>query len=387
MTGPVAAPGRGDADRASFIALAHCVEPGDAATGRLLQSIGPAELVDRIRAGRTGLRHGEGLAARLAAGGSSGADDRATRCDARIVTRADREWPTQLEALGEQAPLALWVRGAADLRLLALRSVSIVGARACTAYGEEVARMWAAELASDSWTVLSGAAFGIDAAAHRGALSAGGPTVAVLAGGVDVPYPRAHTALLARIAEEGAVVSESPPGESVRRQRFLTRNRVIAALGRATLVVEAADRSGTTATARAASAMNRPVLAVPGPVFSPASAGCHRMIREGLAMLVADVPDLLDMLDLTHGGRAGLTGARRGRATPPGSRDSLGVRERTVLDALPARGVLGLDALVRAAGLSHTDVLAGIGILTAEGWAEEDGGGWRLARSGGPVIV
>ena len=313
MTGPAAAvPGGGEADREAFIALAHCVEPGDAAAGRLLQDVGPVELVDRIRAGRTGLRHGEGLAARLAGGGLTGADDRAARCDARIVTRADREWPTQLEALGEQAPLALWVRGAADLRLLALRSVSIVGARACTAYGEEVARMWAAELASDAWTVLSGAAFGIDAAAHRGALSAGGPTVAVLAGGVDVPYPRAHTALLARIAEEGAVVSESPPGESVRRQRFLTRNRVIAALGRATLVVEAADRSGTTATARAASAMNRPVLAVPGPIFSPASAGCHRMIREGLAILVADVPDLLDMLDLTHGGRAGPAGARRG---------------------------------------------------------------------------
>ena len=109
------------------------------------------------------------------------------------------------------APLALWVSGAADLRLLALRSVSVVGARACTAHGEEVARTWSADLASEAWTVLSGAAFGIDAAAHRGALAAGGTTVAVLAGGVDVPYPRAHAPLLARIVEEGAVVSESPP--------------------------------------------------------------------------------------------------------------------------------------------------------------------------------
>lgn len=369
-------------EREAYVALAHCVEPGDAAAGRLLRSVGPVELVDRIRTGRTGLRHGEGLAARLAGSGHVDADDRAARCDARIITRVDREWPTQLEALGEQVPLALWVRGAADLRLLALRSVSIVGARASTAYGEEVARMWAAELASDAWTVLSGAAFGIDAAAHRGALAAGGSTVAVLAGGVDVPYPRAHTTLLARIAEEGAVVSESPLGESVRRQRFLTRNRVIAALGRATLVVEAADRSGTTATARAASAMNRPVLAVPGPISSAASAGCHRMIRDGLAILVADVPDLLDMLDLTHG-RAARPGERMPHEGSPRSRDGLGLRERTVLDALPARGVLGLDGLVRAAGLSHTDVLAGIGILASDGWVAEDGGGWRLARTSG----
>jgi DNA processing protein len=371
----------GMTDRVACIALAHCVEPGDAAVGRLIASVGPVELVDRIRSGRTGLRHGEGLAARLAGSRYDTADDRAARCDARIVTRADREWPTQLEALGEQAPLALWVRGAADLRLLALRSVAIVGARACTAYGEEVARMWAAELAADSWTVLSGAAFGIDAAAHRGALAAGGTTIAVLAGGVDVPYPRAHATLLARIVEEGAVVSESPPGESVRRQRFLTRNRVIAALGRATLVVEAADRSGTTATARAASAMNRPVLAVPGPISSASSAGCHRMIKEGLAILVADVPDLLDMLDLAHGGGATPAGTRRSSATPPRSRDALGTRERTILDALPARGVLGLDALVRAAGLSPADVLAGIGILTADGWAVEDSGGWRVERA------
>ena len=297
-------------EREAYIALAHCVEPGDVAAGRLLQSLGPVELADRVRAGRTGLRHGEGLAARLAGSGHVAADDRAARCDARIVTRADREWPSQLEALGPQAPLALWVRGAADLRLLALRSVAIVGARASTSYGEEVARSWAAALASDAWTVLSGAAFGIDAAAHRGALAADGSTVAVLAGGVDVPYPRAHTALLARIVDEGAVVSESPPGESVRRQRFLSRNRLIAALGRATLVVEAAERSGTTATARAASAMNRPVLAVPGPVTSAASAGCHRMIRDGRALLVSDVPDLLDMLDLTHDEGAGTTAAR-----------------------------------------------------------------------------
>jgi DNA processing protein len=373
-----------DPVRDALVALAHCVEPGDAAVGRLLDVAGPVELVDRVRMGRTGLRHGEGLLARLAAAQPTAADDRAARCDSRIVTRADREWPSQLDALGPVAPLALWVRGAADLRLLALRSVSVVGARACTAYGEEVARTWSAELASDSWTVLSGAAFGIDAAAHRGAMLAGGSTVAVLAGGVDVPYPRAHTALLARIVEEGAVVSETPPGEAVRRQRFLSRNRVIAALGRATLVVEAADRSGTTATARAANAMNRPVLAVPGPITSAASAGCHRMIREGVASLVGDVPDLLEMLDLTHGPRRAADDRAAGREASARDRDALPARERVVLDAFPVRGIVGLDALTRSAGLSYGDVLAGLGVLTSGAWVIEDSGGWRLARGTRP---
>jgi DNA processing protein len=265
------------------------------------------------------------------------------------------------------------VSGAADLRLLALRSVAVVGARACTPYGEEIARQWAAELTADQWCVLSGAAFGIDASAHRGALAGGGTTIAVVAGGVDVPYPRAHTSLLSRIADEGLVVSETPPGEPVRRQRFLSRNRLIAGLARATLVVEAAIRSGTTSTARAAAALNRPVLAVPGPVTSPASAGCHRMIKDGEALLVADVADLLDLLDL-------------GRSRPPPALepdrpgDGLPDRERAILDALPSRGAAPLDVVIRDAGLAGVDVLAGLGLLSERGLVEETAAGWRLVR-------
>lgn len=357
-------------ERDALIALAHCVEPGDAAAGRLLARHGAAALVGLVVDGHTGLRNGDALAARLAGFDVQGAMERAGRCGARIITRVDREWPTQIDALAEQTPFALWVTGAADLRLLALRSLAVVGARACTAYGEDIARSWSADLASEQWCVLSGAAYGIDAAAHRGALAADGTTIAILAGGVDVPYPRAHTALLARIADQGLVISETPPGESVRRQRFLSRNRIIAALGRATLVVEAAVRSGTASTAHAAAAMNRPVLAVPGPVTSAASAGCHRMISDGEAILVGDVSELLDLLDLGRG-----MAPRDGDRT---ARDALGTRERVVLDALPGRGAVGLDTLIRSAGLAGGDVMAAMGVLVAQGLVVEEAGGWRL---------
>ncbi len=364
-------------ERNAWIALAHCVEPGDPSIGGLLTSLGPAGLLDRISRGTTGLRHGEGLLARLSSAGPAMAEERASRSGSRIVTRLDHEWPTQLDALGEQSPFALWVCGAADLRLLALRSVAVVGARACTPYGEEVARHWAAELASEQWCVVSGAAFGIDAAAHRGALAGGGTTIAVVAGGVDVPYPQAHAGLLSTIADEGLVVSETPPGQPVRRQRFLTRNRLIAGLSRATLVVEAAVRSGTTSTARVANALNRPVLAVPGPVTSAASAGCHRLIRDGEALLVSDAGDLLELLDL---GRT-----RSGRRVPQESptvteQDGLPARERAILDAMPSRGVVAADALIRDAALAGADVLAGLGLLTARGLVHEDAGGWRRSR-------
>lgn len=358
-------------EREALISLAHCVEPGDAAAGRLLAEHGAVGLVRRVVDRRTGLRHGDALEARMAAADVDHANARAERCGARIITRADREWPTQLNALGEQTPFALWVTGAADLRLLALRSLAVVGARACTAYGEEIARSWSAELASQQWCVLSGAAYGIDAAAHRGALAADGTTVAVLAGGVDVPYPRAHAALIAAIADQGLVISETPPGEAVRRQRFLSRNRIIAALGRATLVVEAAIRSGTASTAHAAAAMNRPVLAVPGPVTSAASAGCHRMISDGEAIVAGDVADVLGVLDLGH--------PRSPAVVSRSPRDDLDLRERLVLDAMPARSAIGLDGLIRSAGLGREDVMAAAGVLTGLGVVVEESGGWRLA--------
>ncbi len=178
----------------------------------------------------------------------------------------EAEWPGQLDDLGDARPLGLWVRGTADLRLWALRSVALVGARACTEYGAFMAATLAAGLAEKGWIVVSGGAYGIDGAAHRGVLGAGGATVAVLACGVDRPYPRGHAGLIGRIAEQGLVVGELPPGEHPTPSRFILRNRVIAALTRGTVVVEAALRSGSLVTARAARRLGRHTIGVPTPL-------------------------------------------------------------------------------------------------------------------------
>lgn len=362
-------------ERSAWLALAHAAEPADASVARFVAEHGPVEAVDRIRAGVSGLRHQAGLLARLRSQRWEEAEERASRTGARIITPGEPEWPTQVDALAPLTPFALWVLGAADLRLLALRSVSMVGARACTVYGIETARSWAADLASLGWTVISGAARGIDAAAHHGALAADGVTIAVVAGGVDVPYPSAHAPLLTAIADQGLVVSEVPLGEHVRRQRFLSRNRVIAALSRATVVVEAAHRSGTAATARAAFGMARPVLAVPGPVTSPASLGCHRMVQNGEAQLAAGFDDVLAALDLE-------AGLRRGEpigADAPRQRDLVTCRVR---DAVPAQGPITSEGIVCATGLSEQDVSRSLAHLSDDGLLEYGHGGWRLTELG-----
>ena len=201
----------------------------------------------------------------------------------------DEEWPGQLDDLGDSRPIGLWVRGTANLRLWALRSVAVVGARACTEYGAHLATTLGAALAERGWTVASGAAYGVDGAAHRGALAADGPTLAVLASGVDHAYPRGHTELLARIAEQGLLVAELPPGAHPTRSRFIQRNRVIAALTRGTVVVEAELRSGSLVTARRALALGRYTMGVPGPVTSGLSAGVHQLLRsEGVLVTDAD---------------------------------------------------------------------------------------------------
>jgi DNA processing protein len=206
------------------------------------------------------------------------------------------EWPPQLDALGNSQPYALWLRGTADLRFTCLRSVAIVGSRASTAYGSYVAADIVSVLAESRWAVVSGGAYGIDAAAHRGALAADGATIAVLASGVDVPYPAGHADLFDAIAGHGLLVSEWPPGQLVSRLRFLGRNRIIAALATGTLVVEAGSRSGACKTARHARDLSRPLMAVPGPVTSEQSAGCHQLIRDWHATLVTSPADVIDVL-------------------------------------------------------------------------------------------
>jgi DNA processing protein len=351
-------------DRQQLQILAHVLEPGDRVLGKILWERGPKEVLRRIEQES---RH-SGIAARLREFGTCDPESIARSVGARIITRLDREWPHQLDDLGPTRPVALWVQGAGDLRTMALHSVAFVGARAATRYGEEVCRQWVGHCCDAGLTIVSGGAYGIDSAAHRAALSAQGMTIAILASGVDVHYPRGNEALLARIADSGLLMSESPPGATVRRQRFLTRNRLIAALTRATVVVEAALRSGTTATANAANAIQRPVLAIPGPVTSAMSAGCHHLINERQADLASHWSDVLS----ATGGL--LPGA------PPIMRqpwDDLSPKSARVLDALPARGAMSLHALVVATGLTVPDVLSGVGQLLARGLLVEIDDGFR----------
>ncbi len=361
--------------RAALIALAHCVEPGDVRLGAWVERVGVVQAAEALDDGSAPVP--EGVWLRWRAGRHVDAEGTAAHCGARIVVRGESEWPSQLADLGPREPYALWVVGAAHLRLAAVASVAVVGARACTGYGVEVAHGWSASLAASGVTVVSGGAFGIDAAAHRGALAAG-LTVCVVAGGVNVPYPRSHDALLARIADEGLVVSESPPDEQVRRQRFLTRNRVIAALTRATLVVEAAERSGTASTAREAHTLGRVVAAVPGPVTSATSAGCHRMVRDReaeLALSADDVRMLAGLANVDATPAAVVPGGGAGLAL-----DGLDARARRVHDALPARRAVSESVLMHASGLSLADMLTGLALLELNGLAMPIDGGWRAVR-------
>ena len=244
----------------------------------------------------------------------------------------DAAWPREAFAAcalcGAAAlapPVALWVRGPRSAGELSDRAVAVVGARAATGYGTHVAGELGAGLAAAGATVVSGAAIGIDGAAHRGALGVGGATVAVLACGIDRAYPAAHAALLERIAATGLVVSEYPPGSVPARHRFLVRNRLIAALGGGTVVVEAAVRSGAQRTAADTEALGRLVMAVPGAVTSGPSAGCHQLIRDG-ALLVTGADDVLEAVgrlgvDLApRPGGAGPAHGRPGAGRRPGAR-------------------------------------------------------------------
>jgi DNA processing protein len=223
---------------------------------------------------------------------------------ARLLVPEDPEWPAwQLLCLaaptdrglrGSGLPLGLWVRGEAPVADVFDRAISVIGARAATSYGDYVATETGYELCTAGMTVVSGAAYGIDGAAHKGALKAGGPTVAVLGCGIDIAYPAGHTSLLDSIANDGLVISEYPPGTNPARHRFLVRNRLIAALSTATVVIEAGLRSGARNTATTAAALGKTVLAVPGPITSPMSVGCHDLLRTGAASIVGSVAEILE---------------------------------------------------------------------------------------------
>jgi DNA processing protein len=293
----------------------------------------------------------------------------------RLVIPGDAEWPSQLDVLGQARPWGLWVRGHADLRYACLRSVSVVGTRAATGYGTYVCSEMAVALAEAGWTIVSGGAFGIDGCAHRSTVAVGGITVAVLPCGVDLAYPRAHEGLFRSIREQGALVSEWPPGRMPTKHGFLVRNRVIAALSRGTVVVEAALRSGALNTARHAHDQNRPLMAVPGPVTSPQSAGCHEAIREWGALCVTGARDVMELLEFS--GDVPPPGKGRG---PVLARDLLGPEDTRVLEAVPVRTGRGPARIAIAAGVDFDTVMRCLGGLAAAGFVERCERGWRLRR-------
>lgn len=212
---------------------------------------------------------------------------------AKFITPEMEQWPSQLNEL-VAIPIGLVVKG--NIEILKERGLAIVGTRNPTPYGVRNAGDFAAGFVDREWTIVSGGAYGIDSAAHKGALIAEGSTVAVLAAGIDVAYPAGNARLFAEICENGALVSEVLPGAHAIPSRFLTRNRIIAALSQATLVVEAAFRSGSLRTARDAAELMRPVMAIPGPISAPTSEGCHRLIGERSAELVTSVADAIELI-------------------------------------------------------------------------------------------
>ncbi|MFF3908562.1 DNA-processing protein DprA [Streptomyces sp. NPDC001848] len=366
-----------DAETLARIFLTRVIEPGDEAAGRWLREHGPRELARRLCEGGRRLpgvtdKRWTGLLARAAAAEPERDWAAAREAGMRFVCPGSAEWPAQLDDLGDARPIGLWVRGRPSLRMWALKSVAVVGARACTEYGAHIAATLAADLAERGWVVVSGGAYGIDGAAHRGVLGATGATVAVLACGVDRPYPRGHSRLIGRIAEQGLVVGELPPGEHPTPSRFIVRNRIIAALTRGTVVVEAAHRSGSLVTARAAGRLGRFVIGVPGPATSALSAGVHELLR-GDAVLVTDAADVVELV----GDMGELAPDRRGPVLP---RDLLEPAARRVLAALPAHGTASAHAIARGAQTTQDDAVGRLYELRSLGYVERHGDGWKLTR-------
>jgi DNA protecting protein DprA len=252
-----------------------------------------AELIDRIKSdfyeGKT--KSAERVRQKILTDHPEQLMNQIESCGARFITSESHEWPSQLNDL-PAPPIGLVVKGRMDFN----HSVSIVGTRNPTTYGARIAGDFAAGFADREWAVISGGAYGIDTHAHRGSLAAEGMTIAVLASGVAVNYPAGNEKLFAEICETGALISEVMPNEKARPERFLTRNRLIAALSKGTIVVEAAFRSGSLRTARDAAEIFRTVMAVPGPITSPSSEGCHRLIGERCAEIVTSVSDAMELL-------------------------------------------------------------------------------------------
>ncbi len=411
--GPRTAPAAGGVPREVLVArayLSRVAEPTCVPLWDAVRRYGPVAVADRIRAGTAEADVISACTARAADIDPDVDLAAAQRHGIRLVVPESPDWPhfalACLEATGLRRlarwragdhsraqggelvpPLALWVRGPLDPTGLAVRAVGVVGSRAATGYGEQVAGELSYALADREVDVISGGAYGIDAAAHRGALAASGRTVIVTAGGVDRPYPPSSARLFDAAAAGGLILSESPPGAAPHRHRFLSRNRLIAAFSTGTVVVEAAARSGARNTAGHCTALGRPLMVVPGPVTSAASAGCHQLLRDETqrAILVTTWRDVLAVVgSVGEGQPADLSApvSPAGRATDRlrEGLDALDERERQVFDGLPAVRAVAVDRLAVLCGLPVLAVIRTLPGLEAAGLAEAQDGSYRVGQ-------
>lgn len=371
-----------DQTRRAWAYLSRVAEPPCPGLAEFVARVGPVEAADRIRRGAVDAELGECTAARRDVDTAAKDLELLYKRNGRLLTPDDDEWPTLAftsfsgKAIRGKpqgrAPLVLWVIGAVRVDHIAQRSAAIVGTRAATAYGEHVAADLSAELVERDVSIISGGAYGIDGVAHRATLASEGLTAAVLAAGIDMSYPAGHSALFHRIGKSGVLISEYPPGVVPARHRFLTRNRLVAALSTATVVVEAGLRSGAANTAAWARALGRVVCAVPGPVTSGASAGCHNLLRSG-AELVTRAEEVLEII-----GRAGELASDEVHPSTP--LDTLTDVELQVFEALPARGWRTPDEIAVAAGLPAARVLGALALLDIARLVQCEDGRWRVRR-------
>jgi DNA processing protein len=365
--------------------LSRVAEPPAPALAAFVAEVGPVKAAELVRAGRVPPAVEGQTSARRTEDRAEDDLRRVRELGGRLVIPEDDEWPTwPFNALAIAAahglrcglePLALWARGKANVAELAERAVAVVGSRAASGYGQHVATEFGYGLAEAGIVVVSGAAYGIDGCAHRGALAAGGATIAVLACGVDVPYPAGHAGLIARIPEDGLVVSEYPPTHTPARHRFLTRNRLIAALGDGTVVVEAGRRSGAKNTAASTSALGRVLMAVPGPITSASSTGCHELLRSGEAVAVSSVEEVIEST-----GRIGadLVESRRQPATTIGPPQGDAMR---VHEALGLETGHSADKIAVESGVALSTVRALLPEFELAGLAERVDSGWKRSHT------
>ncbi len=369
-----------DEELLAWAYLSRVAEPVCAELAALVAEHGPVEAAARVKDGDVAAAE-----ARRAIDTSAQDLELLHSRGGRLITPDDDEWPylafvgfstvspDNLKKKPEaRPPLVLWARGPARLDDITMRAAAVVGTRACTAYGEHVAADLAAGLVERDVAVVSGGAYGIDGVAHRATLAGDGVTVAVLAGGIDIPYPSGHSALLHRIATTGLLVTEYPPGVRPARYRFLTRNRLVAAFSGATVVVEAGLRSGAANTASWAEMLGRVVCAVPGPVTSAASAGSHELLRKG-ATLVTRADEVVEIV-----GRCGELADEPVHPVTP--LDGLSDAEIQVYEALPGRGVRTADEIAVASGLAPERVLAPLAMLEIGGLVRREDGCWGIVR-------